>query len=146
MATGLLDRFRINNAYVDNVLGPYADIDALKGINMSNDRFVGLTVTVLSPVQMECWLVGSTGNSGWRVKSFAPFATYQDLITKSAVIFTKLKGMVNIGTEAVVVADETNDNKTTKYVLTGKTTTEFVWERVAAEISVTGDDMEEDNN
>ena len=131
----------VNRGYSDNTMGPYADIEALGQIT---NLFVGLTVTVLSPVPMECWLPKRALKSGWRIKHLSSVATYADLVSVSETIFTEMKALVEKGMEATVIADEPNDGKVTKYIVSNKTNEGIEWERQNsfAGVPVDGDDVE----
>lgn len=133
----------VNKGYVDNTMGPYENIAALGQIT---NLFVGLTVTVLNPVPMECWLPKRALKSGWRIKKLSSVATYADLESLSdTVLASDMKGLVEKGMEAVVLADETNEGKVTKYIVTEKTSSVITWERQNSYIGVPvdGDDVEE---
>ena len=134
------EQYYISKGYVDGTLGPYADITELSNIT---NRFVGLTVTVLSPTIMECWLTTRL-KSGWRIKRLSSVATYADLLSLSQTIFTEMKGLVEKGMEATVKNDETNEGKVSKYVVTDVTDSGIVWERQgsSAGIEISGDDTE----
>ena len=131
MAKSLIEQFQYTGGYVDTILGPYDDLTSLKSIN-SDFRFEGLTVVIKSPVQMECWLVGGTANSYWRIKSLFPLNTYADLVAATEEIQASFVKMVNVGTEATVLEDETNDGKLTKYWATAVDTKAktVTWERM----------------
>ena len=138
MATELIEQLKISGAYVDNLLGPYADLSALADI-ASSDRFIGLTVTVLAPVQMDVWLT-SRYNSGWRIKAIRPLATFADLTTATETIMASIPRMIEVGTEATVIADETNGGKPTKYWATAVDTTAktVTWEKMGGNVDLTG--------
>mgnify|MGYP003302784218 CR=1 FL=1 len=125
------ERIEFLGGYVDNILGPYEDLNALKGLS-SSQRFEGLTVMVKSPIPMEVWLVGGKNNSNWRIKSLIPVDTYADLEAATQTIVGVINKMLNIGTEATVIADETNEGKLTKYWVTNIDTTAktVTWEKM----------------
>lgn len=139
MATLIPDQIYASKTYADSTLGPYADLTALNGIT---NLFQGLTVTVLAPVPMECWLPKGKLKSSWRVKQFTSIPTYADLISYSTTIFASMKNLVDKGTEAIVVADETNDGRVTKYWVTAKDNNGLTWEKESTGIPVDGDDLE----
>lgn len=140
MAILIPQQYYVSKGYVDSTMGPYADIAALGEIT---NLFVGLTVTVLSPQPMECWLPKRALKSGWRIKRIYPVATYSDLMTLSSTIFTDMKALLEKGTEATVTADETNGGKVTKYIITDKTSAGVVWEKQESSgVEISGDDTE----
>lgn len=130
MAKNLTDNFKFSGGYVDDLVMPYEDLASLKGIE-SEYRFEGLTVTVKQPIMMECWLVGGTMNSNWRVKSIFPIDTYAKLSEITLTILSAINKMINVGTTVVVLSDETNDGKMTEYWATEVNTKEktVTWER-----------------
>lgn len=125
------EKIILNGGYVDGTIGPLANVtDLKKSGGLVSNRFKGLTVTVLAPVQMDCWLVNGVADMHWRIKSLAPLATYAALTTATETIMANIPKMLAIGTEATVTADETNDNKPTKYWVTAVSGTEVTWEKM----------------
>ena len=142
MATLLPQQYYVKNAPVDSSYGPYADLNALDGVS---NLYQGLTVVVLSPVVMECWLPNGNRKRHWRVKRFTSIATYADLLSYSSTIFAAMNYLIDVGTEATVLADETNEGKVTKYWVTGKENGQIIWEKFSGAggaITVDGDDQE----
>lgn len=116
-----------NEGYLDQKMGPYSTLTDLKNIKY---RFVGMTVNVLTPVQMEVWLVNGKLNSNWRIKQFSSIPTHAKLIEFTNTIFSSFKKMITVGTEATVIADETNDGKVTKYWVISNDGNAIVWEKM----------------
>ena len=119
----------------------YAELTDMTRIPRAQ-RYVGLTITVLNngnPV--EYWLVGGTTNASWKVKTgnVVPTKSSLDAISPSAC---------TLGLEMVVQADETNENKVTKYWVTELNGGNVVWSKkeYGQKITVTGDDQEPVNN
>lgn len=142
MATLIPQQYYVKNAPVDSTQGPYADLTALGNIT---NLYQGLTVVVLSPVPMECWLPSGKRKNNWRVKQFTSIPTYADLETFSSTIFGSMNYLIDKGTEATVLADETNEGKVTKYIVANKTSEGIVWEKLGggeAFVPVSGDDLE----
>ena len=143
MATLIPQQYYAKNQPVDSTYGPYADLAALGDIT---NLYQGLTVVVLAPVVMECWLHNGKRKNHWRVKRFTSIPTYADLQQYSATIFAAMNYLIDVGTEATVLADETNEGKVTKYWVTGKENGQIIWEKFSgaggATITVDGDDQE----
>ena len=96
---------------------------------------------------MKFFLSGSTRNAAWKIKEIFPVQTHEALdnlvtfTTGLGVPFTKF----TIGLEVIVIADEQNGGKPTKYRITAVDTTAntVTWERCdSAAITVEGTDME----
>lgn len=136
----------INEQYYTSRKGPldskltpadsYAELIDMTRIPRAQ-RYVGLTVTVLnagsgSPV--EYWLVGGTTNASWKIKT-------GNVVPNKAALLALSSSACTLGLEMVVQADETNDNKVTKYWVTNLSP--LTWEqKTYANVSITGEDQE----
>ena len=115
-------------------------------------RYVGMEKVVINKgdggsYPMKFFLSGSTRNAAWKIKEIFPVQTHEALdnlvtfTTGLGVPFTKF----TIGLEVIVIADEQNGGKPTKYRITAVDTTAntVTWERCdSAAITVEGADME----
>lgn len=115
-------------------------------------RYVGMEKVVINKgdggsYPMKFFLSGSTRNAAWKIKEIFPVQTHEALdnlvtfTTGLGVPFTKF----TIGLEVIVIADEQNEGKPTKYRITAVDTTAntVTWERCdSAAITVEGADME----
>ena len=101
------------------------------------ERYVGLTVTVLSPTPVEYWLIGGTRNSNWKIKTGNLIDTKENLLAISPSACT-------LGLEMVVQADESNEGKVTKYWVTAIDGANVTWSRkqYGASVTVDGEDLE----
>lgn len=115
-------------------------------------RYVGMEKVVINKgdggsYPMKFFLSGSTRNAAWKIKEIFPVQTHEALdnlvtfTTGLGVPFTKF----TIGLEVIVIADEQNGGKPTKYRITAVDTSAntVTWERCdSAAITVEGADME----
>ena len=140
----------INEQYYSTAKGPvdakltpadsYAELTDLARIPRAH-RYVGLTVTVLnsstSKLPVEYWLVGGTTNASWKVKAGNVVASKAELLAISPSACT-------VGLEMIVQVDESNDNKMTKYWVTGVNSGTATWEKKQydATVPITGEDQE----
>lgn len=128
---------------LDGKLAPVSTYNELIDLQRipRKDRYVGLTVTVLndgtSKLPVEYWLVGGTTNASWKIKAGNIVASKAELLAISPSACT-------VGLEMIVQIDETNDNKMTKYWVTGINSGTVTWEKKQYEASVpiTGEDQE----
>ena len=133
---------------VDAKLQPVDDINGLKAISVK-DRYVGMTVTVLNAIRdedgyiifsnpIDYWLVDGTSNKCWKVKSS------NTTVPTYAALMALTVSEAYTGMERIVIADETNENKMTKYWVTGVDTERGVvdWSRkeYGENITIDGDD------
>ena len=117
----------------------YAELSDMARIPRAQ-RYIGLTVTVLnagSGMPLEYWLVGTTTNAGWKIKTGNVVPTKANLLAISPSACT-------VGLEMIVQADESNDNKLTKYWVTAIDGGVATWEKKTYEaaVPITGEDQE----
>ena len=114
----------------------YEELTDLSRIPVAQ-RYVGLTVTVLNPTPVEYWLVGGRTNASWKIKAGNIVDTKANLLAISSSACT-------VGLEMVVQADETNDNKVTKYWVTAIDGANVTWDRkqYGAQVTIEGEDQE----
>lgn len=125
---------------------PVETLQELAAIPM-NYRYIGLTVTVLNSVYdeddelvsqspVDYWLVGGIQNPYWKIKG-------NSVPTKSDLLAISYQAC-QLGTEMVVQADETNENKVTKYWVTAIDGQNVTWsqKQYGAQVTVEGEDQE----
>lgn len=141
---------------VDAALEPVDNYSGLTGVT-ATARYIGMEKIVLNngnnqTYPMRFFLSGSTRNAGWKIKEIFPVPTHEALdnlvtfTTGLGVPFTKF----TIGLEVIVIADEQNEGKPTKYWITAVDATANIvtWERcngsssAAPSVTVEGEDME----
>jgi len=124
-------------------VGAYDDLKSASRIPLAQ-RYIGLTVTVLNTatnnIPVEYWLVGGTKNSCWKIKT-------GNIVDTKASLLSLSPSACTIGLEMVVQADETNDNKVTKYWVTGISGGTVIWEQKqygggSASVEISGEDIE----
>lgn len=147
MAQKVLQQLYKTGGPVDIASTPVETVEELAAIpNMY--RYIGLTVTVMNSVYddddelvsqnpVDYWLVGGIQNPFWKVKAGNIVDTKANLLAISPSACT-------IGLEMVVQADETNDNKVTKYWVTAIDGANVTWDRkqYGAQVTVEGEDQE----
>lgn len=141
---------------IDAALEPVENYSGLTSIAIKS-RYVGMEKVVLNKENgqtypMKFFLSGSTRNTGWKIKQIFPlkdYATLKNILTLVPSISAK---SYMVGLEATVIADETNDNRPTKYWITAIDTDSntLTWERcngsgVSNGVTVDGDDQESES-
>ena len=147
MAQKVLQQLYKTGGPVDIASTPVETVEELAAIPNAY-RYIGLTVTVMNSVYdeddelvsqnpVDYWLVGGIQNPFWKVKAGNIVDTKANLLAISPSACT-------IGLEMVVQADETNDNKVTKYWVTAIDGANVTWDRkqYGAQVTVEGEDQE----
>lgn len=147
MAQKVLQQLYKTGGPVDIASTPVETVEELAAIPNAY-RYIGLTVTVMNSVYdeddelvsqnpVDYWLVGGIQNPFWKVKAGNIVDTKANLLAISPSACT-------IGLEMVVQADETNDNKVTKYWVTAIDGANVTWDRkqYGAQVTIEGEDQE----
>lgn len=147
MAQKVLQQLYKTGGPVDIASTPVETVEELAAIPNAY-RYIGLTVTVMNSVYdeddelvsqnpVDYWLVGGIQNPFWKVKAGNIVDTKANLLAISPSACT-------IGLEMVVQADETNDNKVTKYWVTAIDGANVTWGRkqYGAQVTIEGEDQE----
>ena len=136
---------------VDAALEPVGNYGGLKNVTTSA-RYIGMEKIVLNQdgatsYPMKFYLKGGTAMKHWQIKEIFPVPTHEAL--DNLATFTVGLGLpiakFTKGLEVIVIADEQNEGKPTKYRITAVDTTAntVTWERCdSAAITVEGADME----
>lgn len=134
-------------------------VDTYTGVTgvATRARYVGMEKVVINKgdggsYPMKFFLSGSTRNAAWKIKEIFPVQTHEAL--DNLVTFTTGLGVpfakFTIGLEVIVIADEQNEGKPTKYWITAvdATANTVTWERcngsssAVPSVTVEGEDME----
>ena len=136
---------------VDAALEPVGNYGGLKNVTTSA-RYIGMEKIVLNQdgatsYPMKFYLKGGTAMKHWQIKEIFPVPTHEaldNLATFTVGLGLRIAKFTKV-LEVIVIADEQNEGKPTKYRITAVDTTANIvtWERCdSAAITVEGADME----